>query len=94
MASKYKSPQHKLVKFFKESRDAWKARSSEYHAQLNNANNKLRYHHVNGGIKARLFGAGATHLTHRPIRSSLGFSKLINLWISHSCALLVPVQFL
>ena len=44
MASKYKSPQHKLVKFFKESRDAWKARSSEYHAQLNNANNKLRYH--------------------------------------------------
>jgi len=44
MASKYKSPQHKLVKFFEQSRDAWKARSCEYYSQLNNANNKLRYH--------------------------------------------------
>ena len=44
MPSKYKSPQHKLVKFFEESRNSWKARASEYYSLLNNANNKLRYH--------------------------------------------------
>ena len=44
MVSEYKSPPHKLVNFFKGSRDGWKARALEYHALLNNANNKLRYH--------------------------------------------------
>ena len=44
MAAKYKSPKHKLVKFFEESRDTWKLRANKYHAELNNANNKFRYH--------------------------------------------------
>ena len=44
MASEYKSPEHKLFKFFEKSRDKWKARSHYYHDRLLNANNKLRYH--------------------------------------------------
>lgn len=44
MAPKYKSPPHKLVKFFEQSRDSWKARSCDNYSLLNNANNKLRYH--------------------------------------------------
>ena len=44
MASEYKSPEHKLVKFFEKSRDKWKERSHNYHAQLLNTNNNLRYH--------------------------------------------------
>jgi hypothetical protein len=44
MAAKYKSPKHKLVKFFEGSRDTWKTRANKYHGELNNANNKLRYH--------------------------------------------------
>ena len=44
MAATYKSPKHKLVKFFEGSRDTWKSRASKYHGELNNANNKLRYH--------------------------------------------------
>lgn len=44
MASEYKSPLNKLVKFFEQSRDKWRERSHSYHAQLLNANNKLKYH--------------------------------------------------
>ena len=44
MAAKYKRPKHKLVKFFEESRDTWKSRANKYHAELNNGNNKYRYH--------------------------------------------------
>lgn len=44
MASEYKSPLNKLVKFFEQSRDNWRERSHEYHTQLLNVKNKLRYH--------------------------------------------------
>jgi hypothetical protein len=31
-ANSYKSPKHKLLAFFKRSRDQWRARAKEYHA--------------------------------------------------------------
>ena len=32
-ASTYKSPQHKLVTFFRQSRDQWRARAKSYHQE-------------------------------------------------------------
>jgi len=44
MTSEYKSPKHKLLKFFKKSRDKWKNRAKNATAEIKNLNHKLRYH--------------------------------------------------
>jgi len=44
MTFEYKSPKHKLLKFFEESRNKWKDRAKNAKADIKNLNCKLRYH--------------------------------------------------
>ncbi len=39
---KFKSPPHKLIAFFKKSRDSWKKRSERYKARLESIRSKVR----------------------------------------------------
>ena len=41
--TKYKSPRHKLTKFFEKSRDQWKEKSSEAKAKVKQLNNRVRF---------------------------------------------------
>lgn len=47
MTMEYKSPKHKLVKFFEQSRDSWKAKTKKAKADIKNLEHKLRYHKNN-----------------------------------------------
>jgi hypothetical protein len=38
----YKSPKHKLLAFFKRSRDQWRARAKEYHAEKRTLQTRVR----------------------------------------------------
>ena len=38
----FKSPKHKLIKFFKESRDSWKERAANYHKKMRSLEIKVR----------------------------------------------------
>ena len=52
MKKEYKSPKHKLLKFFERSRDAWKAKTKKARDDIKNLEHKLRYHkHNNTALK-------------------------------------------
>ncbi len=42
-AKRYKSPRRKLVKFFEQSRNQWKAKSIAAKAQVKSLKNRIRY---------------------------------------------------
>lgn len=42
MSSEYKSPPHKLIKFFKESRDSWEETAKERREQIRNLQARVR----------------------------------------------------
>ena len=44
MTSEYKSPDYKLIKCFRTSRDKWKAKAQTYQDDIKNMDKKLRYH--------------------------------------------------
>ncbi len=47
MTKEYKSPRHKLLKHFEESRDSWRAKTKKAKADIKNLEHKLRYHKNN-----------------------------------------------
>jgi chromosome segregation ATPase len=42
MSSEYKSPPHKLIKFFKESRDSWGEKAKERREEIRNLQARVR----------------------------------------------------